>query len=426
MEANITGTKVLRALNESERWPIWVLEGSSRSSKTISILQNLILRCLRQPGFVVRSFRHDQVTCRKTLVPDFLWIMRTQLRPLFEAGTWNKSECVYTYPNGSQHFFDGCSDLEKLHGFSQDVAHYNEVMEIGYDAQCQIAMRTRVAQIMDFNPSLNHHWVFDRILSRDDVFYLHSTYKDNPFLTPVQIAEIEKFRDTPANRQRGTVDRWKWEVYGEGKRGRREGNIFENWRIVDEWPAKINCRRHGYGMDFGFSLDPSTLIECCVFQDQLWLRERIWEPGLFAFMSESQPGLASIEGRLRELEINQSSKIYADCEDPRIISGLAATGWNAIPCEKGPGSVLAGIDLLKSWQINVHRSSQNLQREFEQYSWHKDRKTGAITSEPEQDGNDHGIDAVRYWAITELKPQWGCRQERSPYPESDPEPVTYL
>ena len=399
----IKGTKILRSLCENSK-DVAVLEGSSRSSKTFSILQYLIMEAVKNLGLTVRSFRLDQTTCRKTLVPDFLWLMREQFRDIWEAGKFNKSEAVFTYANGSQHYFDGC-EVDKLHGLRQDIAHLNEAMEIGYDAWVQIAARTTKLKVIDYNPSLTQHWAFDKILRRgDEVFYHHSTFRDNPFLAEAQIKEIEGWEPTFDNKRRGTADKYKWEVYGLGKRGRQDGTIYTRWEITEDWPDKMACQRYGYGLDFGFSIDPTALIECAFCQDILYIRERIYETGLCAVQSESNPKFASIESRLKELGVDKHAKIFADCAQPDSIAELSGVGYNVIACHKVPGSINSGIDRVQRFQIKVHISSQNLQRELENYTWKKERATGRITDTPIDDWN-HGLDAVRYWAMEELQPR---------------------
>jgi phage terminase large subunit len=399
----VSGTKILEALLANIR-PIAVLEGSSRSSKTYSILQYLILQALQRPGLVVRSFRDDQTTCRKTVAADFQKIVLDQFPWLWLQGSWNKTDALFTYPNGSVHSFEGC-DPAKLHGMAQDIAHLNEVMEIGYESWAQIAARTRGLKILDYNPSATRHWVFDTVLTRTgEVFYHHSTFRDNPFLTSVQVAEILAWEPTPENIARGTANRWQWDVYGLGKRGRREGTIITNWEITDAFPERWVCSRWGFGLDFGFSADPSALIECAIFQDALYLSEWVYETGLVSNISQSNPSLPSLELRFRETELDKNAKVYADSARPDLIAGLSASGYNVIPTVKNKDSILDGLQRLQGIKIFVHRASQNIQRELENYTWRKERSTGKQLDEPIDEWN-HALDAVRYWALAELEPK---------------------
>jgi phage terminase large subunit len=398
--ANLQVTDNFDAINENEK-DICVLEGSSRSSKTISIIQYLIIRCIEKP-IVVRSFRSDQTVCRKTLVPDFQWVLNSQFPDV--QGVWNKQEACYTFENGSQYFFDGC-DPAKLHGMRQNIAHLNEVMEFSYSAWNQIAARTTGLKIFDYNPSLTHHWLFDTILTRPaaEFTYIHSTFKDNPFLSRQQVSEIMAWEPTIENKKQNTANQWLWDVYGLGKRGRREGAIYTRWELTKGWPDRYACTRWGYGLDFGYSIDPTALVECCVFQDSLYLRERIYETKLVATRSESNPKIPCIENLLEELEVDRNAKIYADSARPDSIAELAGVGFNVYPVHKNPGSINSGIQRVQRFKIFVHISSQNIQRELENYTWARDRKSEQLLDKPIDEFN-HALDAVRYWGMEELEP----------------------
>ena len=401
-QPTVTTTALFWALKRNDK-PLAILEGSSGSSKTWSILQYLIDRMLREK---VRVFagRHDGATCDASIVTDFRDVMQGQFQ-LWDRKRWNATRRTYTFPTGAEIRFGGTKDEQKLHGPRQDILWLNEVMEIPYESWAQLTMRTRLLRILDFNPSLTRHWVFDRLMSRDpdEYLYLHSTFEDNPYLAPDAKAEILAYEPTAENVSRGTADPWRWKVYGLGQRGVRENVIYRLWDTIDEWPEPHLCPRWGFGLDFGYSADPSALVECCIWNEDLCLREHLYEPGLVANVSASVPDLPSIEGRMRELQIPTTPRIWADCARPEAIAGLRAAGWNVAPSEKGAGSVVAGIDLVRQHRIRVYRASQNLQAELQQYRWHKD-PSGRVTDEPEDEWN-HALDAVRYWALGDLQPR---------------------
>ena len=215
------------------------------------------------------------------------------------------------------------------------------------------------------------------------------------------MAEIEATDPTrPENVRNGTADDWFWQVYGLGKRGRREGAIFPFFEVVDDWPDRMVCERWGFGLDFGFSADPAALVECALFQRKLYLREWIYETGLITCVSHANPNTPSIEGTLRGLGFDRSWKIKADGARPDQIAELVAAGFNVSAAAKGAGSVVAGVDLMKRFPICVHRASNNLQMEFQQYCWRR-HADGTWLDEPEDRWN-HGIDAGRYWCMDEL------------------------
>ena len=265
---------------------------------------------------------------------------------------------------------------------------------------------------MDFNPSYNRHWVFDKIMNKfpkgplpPEVGYCHSTYKDNPFLSPAQVREIESANpEVPENVRRGTADQYEWDVYGLGKRGNLQGAVFDNWEITSDWPDRMQCMRWGFGLDFGFSVDPTALIECAIWNRRLYVRERVYETKLHVVKNSSMPTEPSLEGYMDEMAIPKDSFICADCAQPESISNLFTRGWNVCPVKKTSGSVLGGINIMKKYHIMVHQDSISLQNEFEHYQWKKDTykdKEQKLVPVP-VDRDNHGIDAIRYWAMMNL------------------------
>lgn len=375
-----------------------------RSTKTWGWIEYCINLGAQMDGLIMTAFRADAATHEKAAIRDFKQIIvQPDYVELWKSGAWNATAKTFRFPSGSVLEFAGTNDPGKLHGPERDIAILNEAMEISYDAYRQIAGRTRLLTILDWNPSLNHHWVFDKILTRDDVLYIHSTYKDNPYLSKKQIDEIERTDPNKIeNVRQGTADKWFWEVYGLGKRGRREGCIFDMWDVTDFWPDRYLCQRWGYGLDYGFSQDPTALIECALYQDELYLRELIYQKELIAQENPLEPQIPSIEGRMRALGIPKDVRIHADNARPEINRALQFSGYKIVPTIKTKDTIVAGIDRIKSQPVKVHRSSQNLQGEMESYSWAKNSK-GQWLDVPEDD-NNHGIDGVRYWALAELQP----------------------
>ena len=401
-ERQIACSPCLTVLLENTK-PIVCLEGSTRSTKTWSILQYLTDRAMREK---VRVFagRHDGTTCDTTIISDWHEVLATHWPELWDSLEWNKQRKRAVFPDtGSIWEFGGTSDHQKLHGRKQDILWLNEVMEIDYEAWKQLNQRTGLLVIMDWNPSLTQHWVFDRIMKGDQYTYHHSTYEDNAFLEDRVIAAIEAYEPTPANIAAGTADEWHWRVYGLGKRAGKQGRVFKLWETTDHWPAKNLCQRWGYGMDFGYSQDPSTLIECALYRDELYLRQRMYEKELIPGINISQPKEPSIQGRLGELEILDTAPIVADSAEPASIQTLRLGGYNMMASRKGKGSVVEGINLMKQFRVKVHIASQDLQRELENYTWGR-KQDGTWLSEPIDDWN-HGIDAARYWAMANLEPR---------------------
>lgn len=405
-----------------EKLPWFLLEGSSRSGKTWAIISFLAVLCMNpeilgEKQIRVRAYRNDGTTCRDTIAEDFIEIMTYQFGgegrngawvSAFEsAGTWNKSTLMYTFTNGSTFSFHGANDAQKLQGKKAHISWFNEAMEISYDAQFQISMRTTFLKLADWNPSQTTHWIFNKIMTTNSPYaYCHSTYSDNiKHLTSEQVAEIERYKPTPENLASGTADKFKWSVYGEGKRGVRENLVFERyrWDVIDDdkFPAENVCQRYGFGLDFGYSVDPTALIECALHNDVIYLRQIIYQSRLISGRSYNNPNEPSVVGIMDDLGIDKNARIHGDSAAAEQIAQIALAGYNIMGTPKPAGSILAGIDILKHFRILICRSSQKLINEFENYEFIK-KPNGEITDQP-QDKNNHGIDAVRYWALEELK-----------------------
>ena len=384
---------------DSEGYYYKVLEGSSGSGKTFAVIQYLIQKALSS-RVRITAFRQDQATCRDSIVSDFKRIMIEQFR-LWERIKWNNVTMTCKFPNGSEFQFRGANSPAKLHGPRREIAWLNETIEISYAAFRQIVIRTAKETILDFNPSVSRHWVFDKVLPREDAMYIHSTFRDNPHLPAAARNEILALEPNEKNRKAGTADEFLWEVYGLGKRGRREGAIFKLFEKDSFFPDPHLCTKHGYGLDFGFAMDPTALIECAVWNGKLYVRQRLYEKALIATENTDETRVDSIEGRLKELGITRKDRIYADSSRPEIIAALRAVGLNVKPARKGRDSIVAGIDRLKSLPLFVHEDSDDIIVELENYTWQQDRG-GTFHSKP-IDKYNHAIDAMRYWAIMELQ-----------------------
>lgn len=376
------------------------LHGSSSSGKTYSALQWLVVELQKNPGKVLRCFRYDRATCRDSCIADLENILTDQFK-IWDPAKWSKSEYIYTLPGGSKIIFTGAQDPAKLKGPRQDYALINEAMEVCKESYDQITARTRVFTIIDFNPALLESWCYN-VEKDPDWAYYRSTFRENCGLPEASRKKILSWEPTAKNKANGTADSYMWDVYGNGKIGVREGAIYKNWVETDMWPNRNACERYGFGMDFGFT-DPTSLIECALFQGELYLREWINEKDLCIQEHPNDPTLKTVEGRMIELGVPKDVRIYCDNARPEAIAALRASGYQALPCRKGKGSVLDGINRVKSYPIRIYGSSQNLKICFAQYSWKKQTVHNTFTDVPEHHFS-HAPDAVRYWAEGELKP----------------------
>jgi hypothetical protein len=214
-EIRIRSSTILKRIYQAET-RIIVNEGSSRSTKTYSILQYVITECLNAK-IRVTVCRAKLTWLKSTVIPDFKEVMHKQFNE-WDEDSWNKSDSIYYFNNGSEISFVGIDEKQKLHGRKQEIAWVNEAVEIEQGEFTQLLLRTTKRLILDYNPAYESHWIYDKVIPRDDCTFIKSTYKDNPFLEPEIVQEIERLEPTPENIKQGTADEVSWKIYGLGER----------------------------------------------------------------------------------------------------------------------------------------------------------------------------------------------------------------
>lgn len=389
----IKASKVYRQLNESAPDSrITVLEGGSRSSKTWSIFlhlmmdrnnEGLIITCVREKMSWIRSTLLEDLQEIKDTYPDFVSV-RPNINP--------RRQLQEYWINGNKFRFMGMDDPQKVHGQKQDIFWINEAVEVKKEDFDQLEMRTSEYGILDYNPAMSDgHWIVSSVLSRPDTVKLHSTMLDNPFLPEAIRVKIRSYEPTPENIQAGTADETNWKIYGLGERALQKGLVFDDWEIVPEMPNTWQWRDHG--MDFGFSNDPSTLVEVLLFDGKLWLNEKLYEIGL-TNVSKNEYRQPSINGRLNKIGHSKNERIIADSAEPKSIQEIANEGWYIIGAEKGQDSIRQGINLMRRYKLMVTENSTNLIRELRNYKW-KENADSEKENKP-VDAFNHIIDPTRY------------------------------
>lgn len=376
-----------------------VHEGSSRSTKTISICQYLIMLMLSSK-IKVTGARAKLTWAKSTIIPDFLWVLDAHFG-MYNPDNWNKTESIYYFDDGSEMSFIGLDEPQKLHGRKQDYFWSNEAVEMSQADYRQATIRTTKQVILDYNPSFESHFIYDSIIPRDDTVFIKSTYKDNPFLEQAIIDEIESLEPTDENIARGTADEVSWKIYGLGERSAHKGLIFSDWQIKDSLPPKEEWKHYFYGQDFGYSNDPAALIHIIYARGEIWLDELIYEKNLTNIKNPLKPEQISLQQRYEENEISKNDRIWADPAEPKSIQDLANCGYFISGAVKGPDSINAGIVTLKRFKVNVTSRSINLIKEKNNYKWKEDRNKNQL--DQPIDLWNHGIDAVRMAVTMELK-----------------------
>lgn len=341
--------------------------GGTRSGKTYSVLQLLALIANKsQAPLLVSIVTQTFPQLRQGAMRDFEKVL-SEL-PI----TFHENRSTHTWEIGrSKIEFFSADQYEKVLGAQRDILFVNEANRLNYEVVRQLMVRTSGKKFFDYNP-VSAFWMNEEILTRPDTVQIHSTYKDNRHLSPSQVAEIESHRKD---------ENW-WRVYGLGLEGRLEGLVFPDWDTVSEMPPGCRVR---YGMDFGYN-DPTTLVKVGVLGSDLYLEELLYAPGLITSDVSRKMELFGLQKR--------TDRIIGDSAAAEQIETLYRLGWNIHPAKKGKGSISAGISQMKEYSIHIVASSQNLQREFLNYTWEKDKNDNSL--DVPIDAFNHSIDACRY------------------------------
>lgn len=367
--ALIQTNKVFNHLKRSDK-KIIVEQGGTRSGKTYNILLWVIFYYTeRETNKTITICRKTFPSLRASSMRDFFEILRDQ--DLYNEDFHNKSSHEY-YLNGNLIEFISLDQPQKLRGRKRDLLYINEANELSYEDWQQLIFRTEGRIILDYNPSDSFHWIYDKVIPRDDCDFFQTTYLDNPFLSAETISEIERLRDT---------DEDYWRTYGLGERGMSRATVFQFGTM--EIPE--NAKFLAYGLDFGFVNDPSALIAVYESQGNLYFDELVYRTGM------TNNDIANL---FTSLGIDRRSEVYADSAEPKSIEELYRRGFNIKPTTKGPDSVNAGIDIMKRYKLFITPRSTNLEKEMRNYKWVED-KNGNLLNKP-IDAFNHAIDAARY------------------------------
>lgn len=352
-------------------------QGGTRSGKTYNILMWIIFRySINHTGETITIVRKTFPSVRATVMRDFFDILRKY--ELYSEDNHSKSANEYIL-NDNLIEFISLDQPQKIRGRKRDLLFINEANELTYEDWQQLVFRTSGRIILDFNPSDEYSWIYDKVQTREDCDFYITTYKDNPFLDSAIVEEIERLKET---------DETYWQIYGLGQRGISKATIFQ----FQESEIPEDAEFLSAGLDFGFN-DPTTYVEVYRKENSLYAKEMLYRTGMTGH---------DIAKYLKGIELK--GIIYADSARPEIIEELRRMGLPIRPTKKGANSVHAGIDVLKRHKLNV--IGDNFVQEMRNYKWVEDR-SGKLTNIP-QDGNDHLIDAFRYATYNVLsKPNYG-------------------
>ena len=374
-------TKALKKLQKLKS-RIRIVKGGTSASKTISILALLINYAINNRDKEISVVSESIPHLRRGALKDFLSILKGLNR--YKDSQFNKSTLKYNFSNGSYIEFFSTDQPDKLRGARRTDLYINECNNVPFDAYTQLAVRTSGTIWLDYNPS-NLFWVDKELIGKDDTDYITLTYKDNNALPESIVKEIEK-----AKEKAKTSTYWAnwWKVYGLGETGSLEGVCIPDWKEIDRIPEDV--RLLGYGMDFGYSVDPTTLIALYKWNDAYIYDEVLYKKGMLN---------RDISRFLTEQGIKET--IVADSAEPKSIAELQGYGHSVYPVSKGRDSVVYGINLINQNEIYVTARSKNLKRELQGYVWSKD-KEGNTLQKPTGEHPDC-IDAARYILTDQLE-----------------------
>lgn len=367
-----------------------ILEGSSRSGKTISSVDFIThIGTQYGGGHTINVIKETYNSFKTTLYDDF----DKRLKDFGLPSPFDKSKEVITFPIlGNKINFIGADKESKFLGASCDFMYLNEMLDIEKGIFDQSEMRCRKFWWGDYNPKVTEHWVYENVIKRDDVKFLHSTFKDNPFISPLELKKILSYEDTEDNRRQGTVDIYKWQVYGLGMRAAMEGLIFPNVTWINEFPN--DCDQETYGLDFGYTIDPSVLMRIGVKKREaggadIYLKKMFYTP---------TPKPEDL-GALLEMTLPEGKHAWADSSDPAMIAALKHMGFAVYGALKPRGSIVFGNSLINNFHVHMVRDP-DLRKEQENYKYKE--VNGIKLNEPIDKWN-HCFDAARYGTFMEFR-----------------------
>lgn len=355
-------------------------QGGTRSGKTYAICQYLAyLLVTEKEPLTISIIRKTLPALKGSVQRDFLSIL--EQIGVYWLGEHNKSENTFKY-NGHLVEFLSVDEPQKIRGRKRDIAYLNEGNELLLEDFRQINMRCTQFLIIDFNPSDPVHWIYDDLIPREDCETWITTYKDNKFLSPELVYEIERMRERDPDY---------WRVYGDGKRAVfSKRQIFNGWQFMDvnRFPEFNDVI---LGLDYGYSNDPTAIVEIYREGDKLYMHEICYATGM---TNQDIVNLIKEKGHERTL-------IVAESAEPKSNDYLKKSGLWVKPAIKGIGSVNAGISLMKEFDVVASEQSKNLKSEYLSYYW-QELKDGTIINKP-LDRMNHLMDAARYAIYSEHK-----------------------
>lgn len=351
-------------------------EGGTSSTKTYSILQTLylILTYSKKP-LLATVVSESLPQLKKGCIRDWFDILGESQD---NNPSYNKTDHIYTFGSKSQLEFMGMDEIGKERGPRRDILFCNEANNLKWEVVQGLDVRTKLFTFVDWNPT-SEFWAHERWIGKPENAYIHSTYLDALNVLPIEVVKnIESNKDDP---------NW-WNIYGLGRIGKIEGLVYPFFSQVDSLPDGDTF----YGLDFGYSNDPTTLVKCVINGDKLYCQELIYETGLTNDM---------IANKFDEVGVKRNyDEIFADAAEPKSIEEIARYGYNIKPCPKGADSVEYGHQRIKQYKQFWTKDSTLCIKEQRNFRYIRD-KDSKLTDKTTHQWS-HGMDARRYGVIGKL------------------------
>ncbi len=349
-------------------------EGGTYSSKTWSILSALYLIAAGAKEHLLISIVSESLPhLKRGCIRDF----RAILGDAWDDSAYNKTEQTYKVKLSTIEFF-GADESSKIRGPRRDILYLNEANNIPWDTARGLDVRTKLFTFADWNP-VSEFWAHEYWVGNPENEYIHSTYQDALNVLPPEVVKnIESNKNDP---------NW-WNIYGLGKLGKIEGLVYPHFEQVDGLPTGD----YFYGLDFGYSNDPTALTKNVIIGDGLYSQELIYETGLTNDM---------IAHRMDELGVKRNyDEIFADAAEPKSIDEIKKYGFNIKPCPKGADSVEYGHQKVRQYKQFWTKDSTNCIKEQRNFRYIPD-KDGKLTDKTTHVWS-HGMDARRYGVIGKI------------------------
>lgn len=370
--------------NYESRADVKVNQGGTSSGKTIAILQTIFIRLIEKKR-IASVVGQDIPNLKRGALRDMVERIMGENKWMWAfIRAYNKSDRIFYFKNGSILEFVSFSDEQDAKNGKRDISFFNEANGLGLGIYNQVVMRTSEEVFIDYNPTAEF-WCHDVVMRKGNAVVFYSNFKNNPYVDENVKAYLFdlKRRDLEA-----------WRVYGLGKTGAISDLCFPKIEIVKEMPKHL--KKRGYGMDFGYRVSPTTLVECGLANEMdVYLDENFFVVG----MTPNDMALT-----MRLMGVRRGMKVWADPADYRAVQYLRKE-FTLPEFTKRPDSVRYGISLLNQYNLFATERSVNMLEERKRYRFKqvkRGEKMGSLEEEP-VDAYNHTWDGIRYWAINNLE-----------------------